>query len=149
MPSKRCSSSHKSGWLCQDNASRTSNFAGLDAADLTREYYRRVDARDTSWIVNLFADDAVYDRAETTYRGRAAIARFFQVERQIHGSHKLDDLIVEARSRIVVATGRFNGVGKAGDARDVGFADVWRFNSDQRVIRRQTFLALGNQYVRD
>ena len=121
----------------------------LDASDIIREYYRRIDAHDTAWVVDLFAEDATYDRADATYRGRAAIAHFFQVERQIRGSHTLDDLLCDARLGLVAVTGAFEGAGKAGDARNVGFADVWRFNADQRVIRRQTFLALGSQYVRD
>jgi hypothetical protein len=125
------------------------NEADLVSHDaLVREYYGRIDASDLDWVVNLFDEDAVYERADATYTGRAAIARFFREERQIRGVHILSDLIPDNAEPTVVALGRFCGVGRSGDSRQVAFADVWRFRGAHRVIRRQTFLALGSQYVR-
>ncbi|WP_447764530.1 nuclear transport factor 2 family protein [Sphingopyxis panaciterrae] len=117
-------------------------------AQLIREYYTRIDRCDTDWVVALFDDDAVYERAEAIYAGRAAIARFFCEERQIRGVHHVEDLLTSREGDRVVAIGRFRGTGAAGDARDVGFADLWQFGSDGRIHRRRTFLARGSDYVR-
>jgi hypothetical protein len=42
----------------------------------------------------------------------------------------------------------FDGFGPEGDVRSVRFADVWWFNAERQVERRQTFPALGHGYVR-
>jgi ketosteroid isomerase-like protein len=117
------------------------------AVSFIREYYRRIDASDTDWVLALFAPDAVYQRADATYRGAEQLRRFFCVERQIRGSHSLEHLW-DIGPNVVAAVGSFEGVGVAGDSRCVRFADIWWFNAEQRVARRETFLALGNSYVR-
>lgn len=112
---------------------------------LIADYYRHIDRTDVDWVLALFAPDAVYERADATYTGIAAIARFFRQQRRIRGEHVIERMWTDADS--VVATGEFRGTGEAGDARRVRFADVWRFGGDGRVVRRQTFLALGHGYV--
>lgn len=117
-------------------------------AHIIREYYARIDRCDTDWVVDLFDDEAVYERAETVYRGRPEIARFFREERRIRGHHRIDDLLTSHDGDLVVAIGCFRGTGAAGDARQVGFADVWQFGSGGRIRCRRTFLARGSDYVR-
>jgi hypothetical protein len=111
-----------------------------------REYYERIDANDTEWVLSLFSPDATYQRAGMEYRGMQEIRDFFCVQRKIRGTHLIDQ-IWRVEADIVIAMGRFEGVGAAGDPRTVGFADVWRFDGNQRVTRRETFLGLGHSYV--
>lgn len=113
-----------------------------------RDYYPHIDRLDVDWVLALFEDDAVYERADAVYTGRREIDRFFRQERRIRGIHHVDDVIASADGDTVIAFGRFAGTGAAGDARDVGFADVWQFTPAGRVRHRRTLLALGNDYVR-
>lgn len=118
-----------------------------EPARIVAEYYRHVDAMDIDWLIGLFAVDAVYHRADVTYTGLPAIAKFFRDERKIRGRHTLEKMWLDAASRGVVVTGQFDGQGISGDPRSVGFADVWHFNDAALVVRRQTYLALGHRYV--
>ncbi len=123
-----------------------SRQAGGEARQaLIADYYPHIDRMDVDWVLALFSPDAVYERADATYTGIAAISRFFREERRIRGEHVIERMWTDADS--VVAVGEFRGTGAAGDARRVRFADVWRFGGDGRVTRRQTFLALGHGYV--
>src|SRR5687768_15699343 len=101
------------------------DYASSEA--LIREYYRRIDAVDLDWVLALFAPDAVYERADATYEGSAAISKFFREDRQIRGEHEIDHIWCDGDS--LVATGEFRGQGAAGDARNVRFADVWMFDA--------------------
>ncbi len=112
------------------------------------EYYRRVDQQDLDWIIELFDDAAVYRRAGTTYEGASSIANFFRNERLIRGVHTLRAVMPDKSGSVVTAVGNFSGVGERGDPRDVDFVDLWTFQGAGRVIRRETFLALGSEYVR-
>lgn len=116
-----------------------------DRQALIAEYYRRIDRMDIDWVLALFAPGAVYERADATYDGIAAISRFFREQRLIRGEHAIERMWTDADS--VVAIGEFRGTGASGDARRVRFADAWRFGEHDRVVRRQTFLALGHGYV--
>ena len=118
-----------------------------DPADIVREYYPRIDGVETDWVIDLFAPEAVYERADATYTGRSAIDRFFRHERLIRGAHIIDDLWSDDATRTVFVTGRFEGCGAQGDARGVKFADVWQFDVVGKVTKRQTFLGLGHAYV--
>ena len=110
-------------------------------------YYPHVDACDFDWLLGIFAAQAVYQRADLRYDGIDAIAHFLGDERQIRGQHHIHRLLSDAPTRTVIATGLFDGKGAAGDARLAGFADIWVFNADHLVIERQTYLALGHDYV--
>jgi hypothetical protein len=116
--------------------------------DLVATYYPRIDVGDTAWVLTLFAPDAIYQRAGATYRGRDELRKFFCEDRQIRGEHLVDGLWTDDATRTVIATGRFEGTGAAGDRREVGFADVWNFNVGGLVGQRRTYLALGQEYVR-
>lgn len=120
----------------------------IDIHSRIEDYYPRVDACDFDWIVGIFASDAVYQRAEAQYAGIAEIERFFRVERQIRGSHVIADMWSDPHARVVWATGLFEGKGALGDARSTRFADMWRFNESGLIERRETYLAIGSDYVR-
>ena len=117
--------------------------------DTIKAYYRCIDAADIEWVVRLFSPNAIYERADCVYEGAKQIERFFREERKIRGEHKIERLWEVPGAGVVVSTGHFEGVGKAGDARSVAFADIWHFDQQNRIGRRQTFLALGSQYVRE
>ncbi len=115
--------------------------------DIIAGYYPAIDRSEVEQILKLFADDAIYQRADAEYRDLPAIRKFFSEDRQIRGRHVVDGLWVDEASRTVFVTGRFEGQGAAGDARAVGFADIWHFGAAGLVSKRQTFLALGHAYV--
>lgn len=115
--------------------------------DIITDYYPHIDNVDTDWVLRLFADDAVYERADATYNGISEIRRFFCSERQIRGKHKLSGIWTDPASNTVFVTGRFEGYGAEGDARSVKFADIWRFNESSKVIKRETYLGLGQAYI--
>jgi ketosteroid isomerase-like protein len=110
------------------------------------KYYRQIDAQDVDSLMGLFAEDAIYFRCESELRGRSEILRFFSEERKIRGVHHIETLL--SLGDRVVAIGRFEGKGAVGDARSVGFVDVWEFNEAGRIRRRRTFLATGSQFIK-
>lgn len=116
---------------------------------IVQEYYRRIDDGDVVWVLSQFNADAVYERADVSYKGLDEISRFYQRERLIRGVHHIDTLTANPTDDLVIVTGRFTGTGYRNDERNVGFADVWEFGTDKLVKRRQTYLALGSAYVRD
>lgn len=113
------------------------------------EYYSRIDQSDVAWVVSRFSPDAVYERADVSYHGIGEISRFFSEQRLIRGVHRIDALVTNPEDDLVIAMGRFTGTGHQGEPKDVGFADVWHFDAEGLVKKRQTFLALGNAYVRE
>lgn len=115
--------------------------------DRIAAYYPAIDRLDTEQVLALFAKDASYRRADMEYRTIEEIRQFFCTDRRIRGQHAIDTLWSDEDRGIVFVTGRFDGVGEAGDQRAVDFADVWHFNPDGLVGRRCTYLALGHAYV--
>ena len=79
------------------------------------EYYGRIDRDDVAWVMSLFAEDAVYVRADSRYKGKPRIDRFFRSERKIKGRHEIDR--IDAVGNRVFAGGEFIGEGAAGDDR--------------------------------
>ena len=112
-----------------------------------REYYRRIDAGDVDWVLELFDDESEYLRADARYSSKAEIAGFYRHQRKISGAHTLTNVI--RRGDMVIVNGVFEGVGADGSKRRVGFADFWRFNATRKVGQRTTYLAVGNQLVRE
>lgn len=112
-----------------------------------REYYSRVDAGDVDWVLGLFDDDSEYVRADARYSSKAEIAEFYRVDRRITGEHTLTNLF--QHGHMVIVNGVFKGFGADGSKKDVGFADFWQFNGDQKVVHRATYLAVGSYVVRD
>lgn len=114
---------------------------------IVADYYPRIDRVDIEWVLSLFAEDAVYERADITYDGLPAIRKFFSVDRRIRGVHVIDGLWSDEATGTVFVTGRFEGKGAEGDARMVKFADIWHFDDQGLVRKRQTYLGLGHAYV--
>ncbi|MDL4818700.1 nuclear transport factor 2 family protein [Actinomadura opuntiae] len=103
-----------------------------------REYYRLVDAEDVDGLLDLFADDAVYDRpGYPTMRGRSDLARFYGGERVIAGGRHTLDRVVASTPQIAV-TGSFEGVLKDGSETRVRFADFFVLDGP-RIVQRDTY----------
>ena len=98
-------------------------------------------------MLGLFAPEAVYERADRIYDGLPAIGKFFREERQIRGEHIIDRIWSDEASATVFVTGRFEGRGAEGDPRRVKFADIWHFDGNGLVDKRQTYLGIGHAYV--
>ena len=114
---------------------------------IIREYYRRVDKGDLDWVLDLFADNSEYTRADACYASKAEIEAFYRRQRKIAGVHTLEHLYQSGET--VIVDGCFDGKGADGSEKHVGFADFWQFDPDGRVANRRTYLALGSQVVRD
>ena len=110
-------------------------------------YYEHIDINDIDWVMSLFSKDAIYYRADSVYEGYSAIDNFFRKFRQIRGCHSID--VIWSFDEKVICTGIFKGQGREGDSRSVRFSDFWLFNSSGLVTKRETFLALGHQYVKE
>ncbi|MDX8452312.1 nuclear transport factor 2 family protein [Mesorhizobium sp. VK9D] len=95
----------------------------------------------------LFSEDAVYERADARYVGRAAIEHFYRNERMIRGTHTLDRTCHQEDAARVFVTGQFKGHGANEAPRLVRFTDIWEFDEQNKVRRRETYLALGQTYV--
>ena len=109
-------------------------------------YYPKVDQGDLDWVVSLFADDGIYDRAGALYSGKPAIADFYLSDRKIQGKHTIEH--AAAAENVVLVNGVFEGVGADGAHKRIGFADVWEFNPEGLVVARKTYLATGSDYVK-
>ena len=119
----------------------------MNPADIARLYYAKVDGGDVDWIVDLFAEDATYRRADAEYEGKAEIEAFYRAGRKIRGEHVLNE-IIDQDDRVMV-TGEFVGTGVDGAPKRVAFADVWVFDERSRVVERRTYLAIGSDYVKE
>lgn len=113
--------------------------------DRVRAYYGQIDRSELDSVMSMFAEHAVYQRADRTYRGKERIARFFRDERRIRGTHLIEE-VWQGPVRIV-ALGVFKGVGESGDPRCVGFTDFWVFDGCGKVTERRTYLAAGHAIV--
>jgi len=112
---------------------------------LVTEYYARIDGQDIDWVMDFFGEDASYIRADTTFRNRREIEAFYRGSRKIRGTHTLDQISVD--QNLAFVTGCFNGHGENDSPRSVGFCDQWQLRDGQARFR-QTWLALGSNYVR-
>lgn len=112
------------------------------------QYYHDVDQQDIDAVLALFSDDAIYKRADAAYVGKNAIEHFYRNERMIRGAHTLDRTCDQPEASRVLVTGEFRGRGADEAPRVVRFTDVWEFNATGQVGRRETYLALGQGYVR-
>ena len=119
----------------------------MDLKDTVVEYYRRVDAGDLEWVLELFADDSAYTRAEAHYGSKAEIADFYRGDRKITGVHTVREIFCDDGA--VICNGVFDGHGADGSEKHVGFADFWVFDDNGRVTTRRTYLAVGSAVVRD
>jgi ketosteroid isomerase-like protein len=109
------------------------------------EYYKRVDAQDIDWVLDLFTADSRYVRADADYTDKQAITDFYRNDRKIAGVHSVDRVVAECDQ--VLAAGVFKGVGADGAPKNVGFCDIWELRGD-KVCYRQTYLSMGADYVK-
>jgi ketosteroid isomerase-like protein len=114
-------------------------------ADIVRLYYEKIDQQDVDWVIGIFARDSQYQRADSVYDGKDAIAQFYRTGRKIRGAHTVAGILNTGEQ--VVAHGKFTGFGSDGKVLDVGFCDIWTFK-DSAVSLRQTYLALGADFVK-
>lgn len=97
-------------------------------------------------IVALESFDAVYARADSRSVGKDEIADFYHLNRKINGKHTIDNILEKGIS--VVVQGIFKGQGADGSLKNMRFSDFWRFDKTL-VSTRDTYLALGSDYVKD
>lgn len=104
-----------------------------------RKYYECVDAHDVDGLLQLFAEDAWYERpGYGRLSGRQALRDFYGSGRVIlTGSHTLRNLI--QRGGRVAVEGRFIGRLKDGSSVEADFADFFLLDGDLIQERRTYF----------
>lgn len=103
-----------------------------------RAYYRHVDAGDVDALLELFAEDCIYERpGYAPLVGKAALAHFYATVRVIEsGRHELGAVI--GRGDTVAVEGRWSGRLRNGSDAEVRFAEFFVF-SDDLIARRRTY----------
>ena len=114
---------------------------------IARDYYARVDAGNYNWVVDMFARDAVYDRAGTLLKGHAELREFYFGARKIKVRHQ--DLKIWDCGPDIFVEGSFSGTGADGTPRVGQFADHWTFNKAGKVTLRRTSLFTGANTIKD
>ena len=104
-------------------------------------YYKFVDARDFDSLCELFSDDIVYKRCEEIISGIKNLKLFYTQERKIEGKHSLSN--VWSRDNEVMVRGVFIGNNGDGQAIELCFADFFELNQDNKICKRETYLANG------
>ena len=101
-------------------------------------YYAAVDEGDTEGLVQLFDQDATYNRpGYDPIIGRTALTEFYNGTRVIaSGDHTLNTVLSD-ESQVAVA-GTFNGRLKDGREITQNFADFFLFAGDL-IVQRQTY----------
>jgi uncharacterized protein len=107
------------------------------AQSLVLSYYHLVDAGKTDELLDLFSDNAVYERQGTpTINGKSALRRFYEVDRSIAaGVHDIECIL--AGQPWTAVRGQFRGVLKSGEAVAVAFTD-WHAITHGKIRARQT-----------
>lgn len=108
-----------------------------DYTEHVHEYYDAVDADRIDDLLDLFADDVVYDRpGQPPIEGKVDLEAFYREDRPLEdGRHAVHDVLVDG-SRAAVR-GTFSGV-QDGERVEFGFADVHVFE-DGRIAKRYTY----------
>lgn len=116
-------------------------MASSNPRALVELYYRLVDANSLDDMLDLFADDAVYERpGYEPLKGKGAIEAFYRGTRVIvSGRHALDRVIVEDGA--VAVEGSFAGELRDGSSASVRFADFFVLNGGKFAHRRTYFFA--------
>ena len=108
-------------------------YSQIDRAD-------RGDAAALDWVLSMFNEDAVYERAGVTYVGRAAIEKFYREERRVRFTHFLHE--VEVIGTSVQVQGTYVGVNGQGKPSAGRFTDTWELGG-LGIARRVTVLHDG------
>ncbi len=104
-------------------------------------YYERVDANDTDGLLELFAEDAWYERpGYDRLTGRPALRAFYSGTRVIDSGRHTISRVVEGRNCVAVE-GRFEGRLKDGREVSLGFADFFDLDGERIGGRRTYFYA--------
>lgn len=106
--------------------------------ETVRRYYDLVDENEVAALVDLFAPDVVYERpGQDRIEGRDELEHFYREGRPLSaGTHEVHRVI---EGEDAVATrGTFSGE-QDGNAVELGFADVFTFDGEGRILTRYTY----------
>ncbi|MFB6269767.1 MAG: nuclear transport factor 2 family protein [Halobacterium sp.] len=103
-----------------------------------RSYYQAVDDDRIDDLLDLFADDVVYERpGQDALEGKDELEAFYREGRPLSdGEHDVHDVLVDGDRAAV--RGTFSGV-QDGDRVEFGFADVHVFDDDGLITERYTY----------
>ncbi|MCW2571944.1 MAG: ketosteroid isomerase [Frankiales bacterium] len=108
-------------------------------SDTVTRYYQAVDNNDITALLNLFTDDAVYERpGYPPLNGRADLQEFYTSTRVIQsGAHVITDRL--ETDRAIAVQGTFTGTVVGGQAVTLRFSDFFEIGPDERITRRTTY----------
>ncbi len=111
------------------------------ASRIVTRYYELVDERDFAGVLELFAEDAWYERpGYERMSGREALYRFYNEERVISSGRHTVEQMLEVKDHVAVQ-GHFEGELVSGDAVVLRFADFFQLRGDSILTRRTYFYA--------
>ncbi len=121
----------------------------MDLAELAKKYYGLVDSYRISesevdesvldQLLDLFAEDAVYQRCEREFKGRKELEDLYRNQRTMMGRHKIKNMVIEGRQ--IGIEGTF--FKKNGSEEGLKFADFFVYNAEGLIQRRGTYLGEG------
>ena len=109
--------------------------------EIVMNYYKFVDKSDLDSLFSLFSINIIYNRCEQKISGIDQLKLFYKNVRKINGKHTIIDIIVNNKN--VAIRGKFNGEDSNGNVIMLDFADFFELGDDDKIIKRQTYLANG------
>jgi hypothetical protein len=108
---------------------------------LAKSYYQLVDESKLLEMYELFTPDLYYKRCEQEIRGIIEFKNFYEQQRKIDGKHNI--LNVLSNKNLVVVQGEFQGWEISKNSINLDFVDIFEFNSELKIYKRYTYLAVG------
>ncbi len=107
------------------------------------KYYELVDNEDFEELLELFSKNTVYLRCGKEIEGLENLEKFYLEERKIKGTHTIEEIHIFENE--IIIKGVFNKVNDGGGV--IRFVDIFYFNEEELISRRETYLASGYKLV--
>jgi len=104
-------------------------------------YYQCVDKMQFDKLKTIFSKDVYYCRSGYKIRGIKALLDFYDNIRTIRGKHKILEDYRDDDKNAIIVKGIFNGKNGKGEKVKITFVDIFRFDKDNLVNIRETYLA--------
>src|SRR3989338_8687774 len=109
------------------------NIPPIELEEVVMKYYLLVDRQDYPKMLDLFAENVIYQRCSQIIDGKEALKNFYYEDRDLRGTHLLETCLGNRDS--VVIEGKFKGY-KENVPFTVRFADFFWFNNEGKIRER-------------
>ena len=113
---------------------------------IIKRYYKLVDKDNVCELLKLFSDDIIYIRAGKEIRGFKNLDYFYKKDRKLNGNHKIKKIINS--KDLILVTGNFDGKNSLNKKIKVDFIDIFSFNKNNKIKRRETYLGEGFEKIK-